>query len=131
MRTSRSQGRTVFLLGHCLITCSNLTSYCNRILYIRGVDLCLMNVSLTAMCPGPRTTNTRGGDTFMENLGGDLESINILGRGKRPLNQHGISCGHPRFYFKHPLCLSRWIKLARGLLWHDHILMDIFLNVTF
>ena len=70
MRTSRSQGRTVFLLGQCLITCSNLTSYCNRILYIRGVDLCLMNVSLTAMCPGPRTTNTRGGYIYGKFRGG-------------------------------------------------------------
>ena len=52
----------------------------------------------------------------MENLGGDLESINILGRGKRPLNQHGISWGHPRFYFKQPLCLPRLIILARGQL---------------
>ena len=67
----------------------------------------------------------------MGKLGGDLEYINILGKGKITIDLLGSSWGHPRFYFKHPLCLSRWIKLARGLLWHDHILMDIFLNVTF
>ena len=67
----------------------------------------------------------------MEISGGDLDSIYIFGRGERPPDYHVSSWGHPRLYFKHPPCFPRWIKLARGQLWHGLIFMDISLNVTF
>ena len=39
--------------------------------------------------------------------------------------------GHPIFHFKHPPSLPRFIKLARGQLWHGQFFIDFSLNINF